>query len=96
MSQTPITVTYTLEQIITKLDQRLDKIEGKIDNLQKDVTQMNVRLAKVETKLEGVDNDVKELKTTQKNQIWSLIALSFTAVLGLIGAILKILFFPNS
>ena len=38
-------------QIETDLKEILDKIDGKLDNLQKGVTDINLRLTKVETKL---------------------------------------------
>ncbi len=101
MSQSPITVTYSLEEILKQINQKLDnldtKIDSKIDNLDakftakidklgEKVEHLTVEVATVKTKIESLENDVKDLKNTQKNQIWSLIALSFTAVIGLSGA----------
>lgn len=61
-------------QIETDLKEILNNINGKLDNLQKDVTSINLRLTKVETKLdEGVipklnslNEETKEIKSTQK------------------------------
>lgn len=58
------------EQKFDKLDQKLDsinnKFEQKLDHLQKDVTDINLRLTKVETKLDAATEDIKEIKSTQK------------------------------
>ncbi|MCA2703357.1 MAG: DUF4164 family protein, partial [Microcystis sp. M179S2] len=73
------TVTYSLEAVLTR-------IEGKIDNLQKDVNQkfdkiderlnkLEVGQAKLTEKVEGIDNRLKSVEGTQKNQVWTLIIL---------------------
>ncbi|MDJ0682409.1 MAG: hypothetical protein QNJ18_21425 [Xenococcaceae cyanobacterium MO_167.B52] len=40
-------------QIESDLKEILNKLDGKLDNLQKDVTDINLRLTKVETKLDS-------------------------------------------
>ena len=78
------TVTYSLEAVLTR-------IEGKIDNLQKDVNQkfdkiderlnkLEVGQAKLTEKVEGIDNRLKSVEGTQKNQVWTLIILLASAV----------------
>lgn len=84
MSQTPITVTYSLEEVLGQINQKLD-------HLQKDVTEIGVRLVKVETKLdteiEVLKTDIKEIKGSQKAQIWTLIGILITAVGGFLVAV---------
>ena len=57
-------------QVESDLKEILNKLDGKLDNLQKDVTDINLRLTKVETRLDSdlltIKNDIKEIKTTQK------------------------------
>ncbi len=61
-------------QIESDLKEILNKLDLKLDNLQKDVTDINLRLTKVETKLdEGVmprldtlSSEIKEIKGSQK------------------------------
>jgi hypothetical protein len=78
------TVTYSLEAVLTR-------IEGKIDNLQKDFNQkfdkiderlnkLEVGQAKLTEKVEGIDNRLKSVEGTQKNQVWTLIILLANAV----------------
>lgn len=74
-------------QIETDLKEILNKIDGKLDNLQKDVTDINVRLVKVETKLDSTVDNIKEIKGSQKAQIWSLIGVLITAVGGFVVAV---------
>jgi archaellum component FlaC len=128
MTNTPIQVTTDLSTVLEKIDRHLDKIDGKLDGLQKELvdfkteTRKEIGDLKTETRKEIGDfktetkvsieslkgdiktldskvsqtaEDVKELKSSQKAQIWSLIVLAFTAVLGLIAASAKILFVPN-
>ena len=74
-------------QIESDLKEILNKLDGKLDNLQKDVTDINLRLTKVETKLDGTVEDIKEIKGSQKAQIWTLIGILITAVGGFIVAV---------
>jgi hypothetical protein len=84
MSQTPVTVTYSLEEVLGQINQKLDR-------LQKDVTDIGVRLVKVETKLDAeievLKTDIKEIKGSQKAQIWTLIGILMTAVGGFLVAV---------
>jgi predicted nuclease with TOPRIM domain len=55
MSQTPVTVTYSLEEVLGQINQKLD-------NLQKDVTDIKIG----QTRLEG---EVSTLETELKGRI---------------------------
>lgn len=74
-------------QIESDLKKILDKLDGKLDNLQKDVTDMNIRLTKVETKLDSTVENINEIKGSQKAQIWTLIGILITAVSGFLVAV---------
>ena len=73
-------------QIESDLKEILKKFDGKLDNLQKDVTDINLRSTKVETKLDSSVENIKEIKGSQKAQIWTLIGILITAVGGFIVA----------
>ena len=87
-------------QIESDLKEILNKLDLKLDNLQKDVTDINLRSTKVETKLdEGVmprldtlSSEIKEIKGSQKAQIWTLIGILITAVSGYLVAVGRSLF----
>ena len=94
-----IQIESDLKEILNKLDQKLDnidkKFEQKLDHLQKDVTDINLRLTKVETKLDSTVEDIKEIKGSQKAQIWTLIGVLITAVGGFIVAVGRSVFSFN-
>lgn len=94
-----IQIESDLKEILNKLDQKLDNIENKfeqkLDNLQKDVTDINLRLTKVETKLDARFEDIKEIKGSQKAQIWTLIGVLITAVGGFVVAVGRAVFSFN-
>ena len=73
------------KQEFSKLNQRLDRIEG-------DLTSLKVDMATVKTELNFIREDVKELKGSQRAQIWALI---ITVIGATITAIIKFGFFPN-
>jgi archaellum component FlaC len=62
MSQTPITVTYSLEEI-------LKQINGKLDTLQKDVTDLKIGQVRLEEEVKTLKEDVKEIKMVQKTLV---------------------------
>ncbi|MGL5075736.1 MAG: hemolysin XhlA family protein [Waterburya sp.] len=79
-------MTVSIEQDLKDI---LNKMEAKIDNLSKDVVDLKVSAAKLTEKTEAIEKDVKELKGTQKAQIWSLIVAVFTAILGLSSLLIR-------
>jgi prefoldin subunit 5 len=74
-------------QIESDLKEILNKLDQKLDHLQKDVTDINLRLTKVETKLDSTVEDIKEIKGSQQAQIWALIGVLITAVGGFLVAV---------
>jgi tetrahydromethanopterin S-methyltransferase subunit G len=94
-----IQIESDLKEILNKFEQKLDNMENKfdqkLDNLQKDVTDINLRLTKVETKLDNTVEDIKEIKGSQKAQIWTLIGVLITAVGGFVVAVGRSVFSFN-
>ncbi|MEA5533813.1 Bdr protein [Crocosphaera sp. XPORK-15E] len=80
MSQTPITVTYSLEEFLTRLEQKMDRqfasIESKIDNLQQDVTILKVEVAEIKGEIKTLDarvtGQIQESDTKLTGQIKEL------------------------
>ncbi|MEA5537287.1 hypothetical protein [Crocosphaera sp. XPORK-15E] len=62
MSQTPVTVTYSLEEI-------LGQINGKLDNLQKDVSEFRTE---TRVSIEAVKGEIKALDTKLTGEIKTL------------------------
>ncbi|MBE9169963.1 hemolysin XhlA family protein [Pleurocapsales cyanobacterium LEGE 06147] len=52
-------------------------------------------IKRLDSDISAIKEDIKEIKGSQKAQIWTLIGIVITAVIGLIGALGKIVFFPN-
>ena len=72
-----IQIESDLKEILGQINQKLDNLDNKVDDI-------NGRLIKVETKLDSAVDDIKELKGTQKSQIWALISILFAAVTGIL------------
>ncbi|MGK7943513.1 MAG: DUF4164 family protein, partial [Microcystaceae cyanobacterium] len=64
MNNEPVTVTYSLEEVLTRLEQkidsRLEQLEQKIDSLQQDVTELKVGQARLEERLSGEIGTLEE------------------------------------
>ncbi len=69
MSQTPITVTYSLEEVLGEIKQGIKDLNSKIDNNQKDVnTKLETLEKNFDTKLENLETNVNtKLETIQKD-----------------------------
>jgi predicted nuclease with TOPRIM domain len=62
MSQSPVTVTYSLEEIFKEIKQSLN-------TLQKDVTDLKVDMAEVKTELKSIDKRLEKVEGTQDTLI---------------------------
>ena len=81
-----VTIESDLKEILarfeTKLDNQRAHIEQKLDNIQSSVTELKVDMATVKTKLDGLEKEVADIKGSQRAQIWTLIGVLSTAVVG--------------
>ena len=77
----PIIIETDLKDILAKLDNRLERIETKLEVL-----------PKIEAEVSQLKEDVKDLKNSQRSQIWALI---ITVIGATIAAVVKFGFFPN-
>lgn len=71
----PLIVETDLKEILIKIDQKLDKLDERICRLE-------VGQAEMRTDLNTLKEDSKDLKIAQRAQIWTLIGILGTAVIG--------------
>ncbi len=78
-----------LEQINQNLAEFRQETSQKFDNLNKEVTSIKVELAEVKGDIKALQGeintlkeDVRDIKGSQKAQIWTLIGILGTAVVG--------------
>ncbi|MFM7191214.1 MAG: hypothetical protein ACKOX2_10405 [Microcystaceae cyanobacterium] len=81
----PTTVEIKLEDILVSIQKDLKEIRD-------DLTDLKVDMATVKADLATVKEDVKDLKSSQRTQIWALI---ITVIGATITAVIKFGFFPN-
>jgi chromosome segregation ATPase len=80
-------------QIESDLKEILNKLDGKLDSLQKDVTDLKLSQAEVKGDIKRLDSNISTIKEdikvrgSQKAQIWTLIGVLITAVGGFIVAV---------
>jgi predicted nuclease with TOPRIM domain len=92
-------MSITIEQDLKEV---LGSINQKLEHLQKDVMDIKIGQARLEEKVNGLEKDIeslkddtKEIKGSQKAQIWTLIGILGTALLGTVIRYI-ILPFPQS
>ncbi|MCZ8039647.1 MAG: hypothetical protein EWV53_06985 [Microcystis panniformis Mp_MB_F_20051200_S9] len=87
------TIETDLGKILDQINQNLKETNQKLDALQKDVTDMKIVQVRFEAEVKGdlkalqgefntLQGDLKEIKGSQKAQIWALITILATAVIG--------------
>ena len=79
-----IQIELDLKEVLGQINQKLEKLDS-----------IDKRLTIVETKLDNALDDIKEIKGTQKSQIWALISILFAAVTGFLIAVGKFVLSGN-
>ena len=82
-----IQIETDLKEILRELKEGQKAILNKVEETNKKVEDIDKRLVRVETKLDSTVEDIKEIKGSQKAQIWTLIGILITAVGGFIVAV---------
>ncbi len=67
----PVTVTYSLEEVLKELKQEIKDVNAKLDKL----NTIEVQIATLTEKVDGMDKQLEKVEGTQKNQVWALIVL---------------------
>lgn len=80
----PIIVETRLEDILAKIDSRLERIEIKLE-----------ALPRIEAEVSQLKDDVKDLKGRATAQIWTLIGLISSVITAIVAAAVKLGFFSN-
>jgi uncharacterized protein (DUF849 family) len=95
MSQSPITVTYTLEEILARLERKIDILEGKVDTLQKDFTdfktETKVGFESVKGEIKTLDEKVDGLSKRLENQEFVNRGILIALVVAILGGTAKLL-----
>jgi tetrahydromethanopterin S-methyltransferase subunit G len=76
-----VIIETDLKDVLSKIDNRLDRIEQKLE-----------ALPRIEARLDGLDKRVENLEGSQRSQIWALI---ITVIGATITAVVKFGFFSN-
>jgi uncharacterized protein (DUF849 family) len=98
MTQTPIAVTYTLEEILGQINQNLADINQKIAKLQEDVNELKIGQVRIENELKGeikvLDTKIEGISKRLDTQEFINRSVIVGFVLAVGAAVTKILF-PN-
>jgi hypothetical protein len=96
MTNTPIQVTTDLNKILERIEQNLSEFRKetnqKLEKIDERLAKIEVAQARQEVEFGSLKEDVKEIKGTQKAQIWTLIGTIIAAILGILTALGRLLF----
>ncbi len=65
MTQSPVTVTYSLEEILGEIKQSIKEVNQKLDTLQKDVTDLKIGQAALTEKVGGIGKRLEKVENEQ-------------------------------
>ncbi len=85
----PVTVTYSLEEVLKRLEDKLDnnqkEVNQKLDNLQKDVTDLKVGQARLEEKVDGISKRLDYQEFINRGVIVGLIIAVLAGLAKIFG-----------
>ena len=94
----PITVTYSLEEVLKELKQEIKAVNSKLDTMQKDITDLKVGQVRLEEKLTGdiksLDTEVRGINKRLDSQEFLNRSVAVGFILAFVSGVIK-LFFPN-
>lgn len=86
MSNNPIQVTTDLSKILDRMEQSLrdfrQETSQKLNRIDERLTKLEVGQARLESDVSTLKEDVKDLKNSTKAQVWTLIGVLSTTVVG--------------
>ncbi|MDJ0660993.1 MAG: DUF1515 family protein [Crocosphaera sp.] len=89
----PSTVTYPTADILKRIEDKLDsnhkELSKKIDKQSEEIGDIKVELVEIKAEVKNLNKDVTDLKGSTKAQIWTLIGILATAILGLGAAVIR-------
>ncbi|MDJ0659400.1 MAG: hemolysin XhlA family protein [Crocosphaera sp.] len=91
----PVTVRYDLVEVLKELKQDIKGVNTKLDKQSEKLNTIEVNIATLTEKVDGMDKRVEKVEGTQKNQVWTLIGILATAILGLGVAVTRFFFTTN-
>ncbi len=91
----PVTVRYDLAEILKELKQDIKDVNTKLDKQSEKLNTIEVNIATLNEKVDGMDKRLEKVEGTQKNQVWTLIGILATAILGLGVAVARFFFTTN-
>jgi len=90
-----ITIEQDLKEILGEINQKLEKLDNRLNSLEIGQARLEEKVDGLEKDIESLKDDKQEIKGSQKAQIWTLIGILGTALLGTIIRYI-ILPFPQS
>jgi chromosome segregation ATPase len=96
VSQTPVTVTYSLEEVFKQINSKLDQIQSDVNEVKIEQAALRGEINTLKSEIINLKEEVKDIKGAQKAQIWALIGILTTAVGGFLVFVARYVFFNPS
>lgn len=98
MSQTPINVTYSLEEVLGQINQKLDNLQKDVNEFRKDVNEFRVEtkvaIQELKGEIKALDVEVKGIGKRLDTQEFINRSVVVGFVLAIVAGVVK-LFLPN-
>ncbi|MEA5532421.1 hypothetical protein [Crocosphaera sp. XPORK-15E] len=83
----PITVTYSLEEVLKRMDDKLDKMNERFDKIDERLNKIEIEVTEVKTELKGMNKRLDSQEFINRS-------VAIGVIIALTSGVIK-LFFPN-
>ncbi len=94
MTQSPVTVTYSLEEVLArlerKIDERFDEVNQKLEGLQKNVTDLKVGQAEFKGDIKALDTKIDGIGKRLENQEFISRGVLIALIVAILGGFAKL------
>ncbi|MEA5512046.1 hypothetical protein VB715_19930 [Crocosphaera sp. UHCC 0190] len=83
----PVTVTYSLEEVLKRMDDKLDKMNERFDKIDERLNKIEIEVTEVKTELKGMNKRLDSQEFINRS-------VAIGVIIALTSGVIK-LFFPN-
>ena len=92
----PVTVSYSIEEILKGIESKFDKIDQKLDKAISRIESLEVGQARVEEKVTGLEKRLDDTNSRLNSVFIGFVSIFGILVTGLLTVVGKLVFFPGN
>ena len=81
---TPTIIEIDLREVLAEMNKKLDRIDNNVNGLKVELADVKGDIKALDEKVSSLDKRLEKVESSQNRQIWALIGILFTAILGVV------------